>query len=116
MSLLFKPRHIEAIRDGVKTATRRDWAENYPRPSEGDIRMAVTEMFTSDAECDCYIRVTDIYQEPLGEMTQEDARKEGGYDLAGFREAWETINGEWDPDLVVDVVEFEYVGRSRPDE
>ena len=116
MSLLFKPRHIEAIRDGVKTATRRDWAEGYHRPSEGDIRMAVTEMFTSDEECDCYLRVTDVYQEPLGEMNHEDARKEGGYGMDDFREAWEQINGEWEPDLVVDVVEFEYVGRERPPE
>jgi hypothetical protein len=116
MTFLFKPRHIDAIRDGTKTATRRDWADNHPRPSEDDIRMAVTEMFTSDEECDCYIRVTDVYQEPLGEMNHEDARKEGGYDMAGFREAWKQINGDWDPELVVDVVEFEYVGRERPAE
>lgn len=116
--LLFKPPHIPLIRDGKKTATRRDWAENYPRPKPGSIRMAVTEMFTSDEECDCYIRVTDVYEEPLGELDQEDARKEGGYGIDDFREAWEQINGEgsWDPDMVVDVVEFEYVGRERPKE
>ncbi|EMA08792.1 MULTISPECIES: ASCH domain-containing protein [Haloarcula] len=114
MTLLFKPRHIAAIRDGTKTATRRDWADNYPRPSEGDIRMAVTEMFTSDEACDCYLRITNLYQEPLGEMSHEDARKEGGYDMAEFRKAWTQINGDWDPELVVDVVEFEYVGRERP--
>lgn len=116
MTLLFKPRHIDAIRSGTKTATRRDWAENYPRPSPGDVRMAVTEMFTTDDECDCYLRVTDVYQEPLGEMDHEDARKEGGYDMADFRDAWREINGEWDPELVVDVVEFEYIGRERPAE
>ena len=73
-------------------------------------------MFTSDDECDCYIRVIECYQEPLGEMTDADAQKEGSYDLAGFREAWEAINGAWVPGLVVDVVEFEYVGRERPRE
>jgi hypothetical protein len=53
MSLLFQPEHIEAIRASEKTATRRDWADGYHRPSEGDIRMAVTEMFTSgDETCD----------------------------------------------------------------
>jgi hypothetical protein len=116
MTLLFKPRHIDTIRDGTKTATRREWANNYTRPSEGDIRMAVTEMFTSDEECDCYLRITDVYQEPLGEMGHADARKEGGYDMADFREAWRQINGDWDPELVVDVVEFEYAGRERPAE
>jgi len=114
--MLFKPDHIKAIREGVKTATRRDWADGYHRPSPGDVRMAVTEMFTTDEECDCYVRVTDVYQEPLGGMNHEDARKEGGYDMADFREAWEEINGKWDQELVVDVVEFEYVGRERPTE
>jgi len=78
--------------------------------------MAVTEMFTTDDACNCYVQVTDCYQEPLGEMTDANAREEGGYDLAGFREAWEAINGEWDPELVVDVVEFEYIGRKRPEQ
>jgi len=78
--------------------------------------MAVTEMFTTDEDADCYIRVTDVYQEPLGEMDHKDAREEGGYDMASFQDTWEQINGEWDPELVVDVVEFEYVGRERPNE
>ena len=114
MSLLFQPGHIKAIREGAKTATRRDWAENYHRPSAGDIRMAVPEMFMSDAECDCYIRITDSYQEPLGDLSPADANAEGGYTVEEFREAWREINGEWEPSLTVDVVEFEYVGRTRP--
>lgn len=113
--MLFQEEHIGQIREGEKTATRRDWAENYNRPSEGSIRMASTKMFQKDANCDCYIRVTDVYQEPLGEMTEEDATKEGGYSLEEFREVWKEINGEWDPELVVDVVEFEYVGLTRPE-
>jgi PBSX family phage terminase large subunit len=58
--------------------------------------------------------IVDRYEEPLEEMDPVDARKEGGYDLADFREAWIQINGEYDPEKVVDVVEFEYVGRDRP--
>lgn len=116
MSLLFQPEHIEAVREGQKTATRRDWSDNYARPSPGDVRMAVTEMFTSDEECTCYIRVTDVYQEALSAMTAADAEKEGDYDMESFREAWVEINDEWNPDLVVDVVEFEYIGRERPTE
>ncbi len=117
MSILFRPRHVEAIRDGRKTATRRLWADTYPRPRDGSVRAAVTELFTPLEEATCFIRITNVYREPLGEMTPEDARKEGGYDLDEFRAAWEEINGEgsWDPDQVVDVVEFEYVGRHPPD-
>jgi hypothetical protein len=112
--MLFKPRHIDAIRQGVKTATRRDWADGYARPNPG-VHMATTEMFATDEACDCYIIVERVYRQPLGEMTEEDGRKEGGYGLADFREAWEQINGPgaWDPEMVVDVVEFTYGGRTR---
>lgn len=115
MSILFKPRHIPLIRNGAKTVTRRDWDENYPRPNVGSVRAAVTEMFTPREECNCWIRILDVYQEPLGEMDQEDARKEGGYTLADFEQAWREINGDYDPDQVVDVVEFEYVDREPPE-
>ena len=117
MSILFKPYHIDAIREGTKTATRRVWAENYNRPKPGRVYMATTELFVSDEACDCYIRVLDVHQEPLGEVDAADARMEGGYqDVDEFREAWEEINGadSWDPEQVVDVVTFEYVGRERP--
>ena len=114
MSLLFKDHHIPMIRDGVKTATRRQWSENYNRPSEGSVQMAVTELFTSDEECDCYIKILDVYQETLADMKPQDFEKEGGYDRDGFVEVWKDICGEWDPFEVVDVVEFEYVGTDRP--
>jgi hypothetical protein len=112
--MLFQPEHIEQIRSGEKTQTRRDWADNYARPSAGDIRMATTELFTSDDECDCYIRVLDAHQEPLGAITPADAAAEGGYTVAEFRDVWRDINGAWDPGQIVAVVTFEYVGRSRP--
>lgn len=117
MSLLFKPHHIEQIRAGEKTVTRRVWAENYARPNVGSVQAAVTDMFTTLDEADCFIGIADIRQEPLGEMSDADAQKEGDYEsVAEFREAWEDINGEgsWDPEQVVDVVAFEYIGRRHP--
>lgn len=116
MSLLFQPRHLTAIRNHVKTETRRDWADEYNRPTEGSVQMAVPEMFMTDEDCDCYIRITDVYREPLGEIDVDSANAEGGYSLAQFREQWCAINGEdsWDEEHVVDVVEFEYIGETRP--
>jgi hypothetical protein len=111
--MLFQPEHIDQIRRGEKTQTRRDWSENYARPNVGSIQIASTEMFTSDAEADCYIRITDHWREQLGDMLPTDAEAEGGYSLAEFREVWAELHGEWDPDLHVDVVEFEYVGTER---
>lgn len=115
--MLFKDYHVMQIRTGEKTVTRRDWADGYHRPSEGDVRMVQTDFFQSHEECNCYIRVTDEpYKQPLGEMTDEDAQKEGDYEtLEEFKESWREINGEWNPEKVVDVVPFEYIGTSRPD-
>lgn len=111
--MLFQPEHIDQIRRGEKTQTRRDWDENYPGPTVGSIQIASTKMFTSDAEADCYIRITDRWEQPLGDMLQSHADAEGGYDLAEFRDLWVDLHGEWDPDLYVDVVEFEYIGTDR---
>lgn len=112
--MLFQDRHIEMIREGTKTATRRDWKDGYPGVNPG-VHMAQTSLFESEEECDCFIVITNRYEEPLREMDEDDAEKEGGYDLATFREKWREINGEdsWNPEQVVDVVEFVYGGRSR---
>jgi len=110
--------HIPQIRAGEKTVTRREWSENYAGPSVGTVVAATTELFVPDEDADCYIRITDRDRQPLGEMTDADARKEGDYeDLEAFRDGYERVYGEgaWDPEKVVDVVAFEYVGRERPD-
>lgn len=106
------------IRSASKTVTRREWADEYPRPNIGSVQIASKDMFTSDEEANCYIRILDIADQPLGDMTCQDARKEGDYeDLEAFRVAYEDVYGEgtWDEQKTVAVVRFEYVGRSRPD-
>jgi len=116
--MLFKAYHLPMIRSGSKTVTRREWADGYARPNEGSVQIASDEMFTSDEEADCYIRILSVYDQPLGEMSDEDARAEGEYeDLEDFRAGYEKVYGEgaWDPEKEVAVVEFEYVGRERPE-
>lgn len=113
--MLFKDYHIEQIREGEKTVTRREWDRRQATP--GNVYIAATEMFTSHEEADCYIRVKDVYDQPLGDMTDADARAEGDYDsLSEFRDGYERVYGEgaWDPEKVVTVVEFEYEGQERP--
>lgn len=116
--MLFKPYHIEQIRDGRKTATRREWSEDYNAPNVGSVIPATTKLFVPDNETDCYIRIVDHHRERLGDLTDADAQKEGDYEtVAEFREGYRRVYGygAWDPDKTVDVVEFEYVGRSRAD-
>jgi len=59
------------------------------------------------------IRVNSLYQQPLGEMTQQDALKEGYTILRDFRLEWEDLYGRWDPQQTVWVVEFTYIGLDR---
>jgi len=115
--MLFKPYHIEMIRTGSKTATRREWDEDYNRPNIGSVQIASESMFVADEDADCYIRILDVYDQPLGEVSDEDAQKEGDYEtVEEFREGYLEVYGEdaWDPEKPVAVVEFEYVGRERP--
>ena len=114
MTLLFKPYHIEQIRSGSKTVTRREW--DTPRVKGGNTYIAATELFTSHEEADCYVKVRQIYSQRLGEMTDEDAREEGNYEtVEEFREGYERVYGmgSWDPEKWVYVVEFEYVGTEK---
>lgn len=116
--MLFKDYHIPMIRAGSKTATRREWADNYAGPNVGTVVAAKTDMLKPDDECDCFIRITGRREERLGDITEESARREGDYEgVEDFREAYERVYGDgaWEPDKTVDVVEFEHVGESRPE-
>lgn len=116
--MLFRSDHIRQIRTGSKTATRREWADEYPRPNVGAIHIASTEFFASDDDADCYIRIRDVSEQALGEMSDADARAEGDYaGVDEFRDAYEDIYGDgaWDSEKVVTVVGFEYVGPERPE-
>jgi uncharacterized protein YhfF len=115
--MLFKDYHIPMIRSGSKTVTRREWDESYTGPNVGTVVAAKTDLLKPDDECDCFIRITGKREEYLGEITPASARREGDYDGVGdFREGYEEVYGEgsWNPDKLVNVVEFEYVGESRP--
>lgn len=118
--MLFKDYHIPMIRSGSKTQTRREWAENYAGPKVGSVVAATTELFVPDEEADCYIKITDRYTQLLGRMTDAEARKEGDYEnIEEFVEGYEQVYGEgsWQAGMKeVEVVEFEYVGRERPEE
>ena len=117
--MIFHPEHREQIRSGEKTVTRRQWDENrvtvgktYRATLGGNVEQG---MFTERSECDCFIRVSDVYRQRLGDMSETDARREGDYSLAEFRDAWRDINGEWNADVQVWVVAFKYAGDSDPE-
>jgi hypothetical protein len=103
--ILFKPYHVEEIIAGRKTQTRRIWKR--PRAKVGAVHLVKTELFSK--EYHCKIRIIDVRRERLGNISEDDARAEGGYTVAEYIEVWREINGVWNPDQLVYVVDFEVI-------
>ena len=104
--MLFKPHHIEMIKSGTKTETRRNWKRKMAKV--GGVYPVQTKMFQPKAECEL-IRAVYVFQQRLGDMTKGEALREGGYTLEGYKAEFTRINGYWDDDLVVYVVGFEHI-------
>ncbi len=62
------------------------------------------------------ILVENIRKQRLGEMTMDDAAREGAQSLSEFRDGWESIYGGWDPGEEVWVVEFRLLPESAKGE
>lgn len=99
--LPFRMAHMKPILDGVKTQTSRKGIPD-PRIKVGaKIHAAVWEPRFAD------LTITSIERKSLGDFTEEDAKREGGYTLEQFKEVWKGIHGEWDEDQSVYVIHFE---------
>jgi len=103
--MLFKEVHKEMILNGTKTATRRVWKK--PMVKIGNTYKCKTQMLSK--EFFAVIRVKSLYQQGLYFMTDKDAKKEGYKNMEEFVKIWEEINGEWNSNLKVWVVEFEVI-------
>lgn len=91
---------------GDKTQTRRIWKK--PMAKEGSLHFAKRRLFSDDWFA--RLRILKVREQRLGDMTEDEFRAEGYSRFEEFRAIWEMINGSWDPDLVVTVIEFEVVG------
>ena len=103
--LLFKPEHVTPILTSRKTQTRRIWKK--PRAKVGSVHLAKTKMLSK--EYFAKLKILDVKQELLGDITEADAQAEGGYTVDTFRKVWISINGSWEPETMVYVVTFERV-------
>ena len=103
--MLFKLEHKKMILEGTKTVTRRVWKK--PMVKIGGIYKAKLKMLSK--EYFAKIRILNYTKQELGDMTDEDANKEGYTDLMAFHDKWIEINGNWIDNMIVDVIEFELV-------
>lgn len=96
-TLAFSHRHYKAILEGRKTQLTRRRPEPDLQPG-AIVRAAVTHF--ADLE------IVEVERKRLGDFTEADAQREGGYTLEEFRTRWERQYGAWDPDAVVYLVRF----------
>jgi len=109
LTLLWKKHFVPMILSGKKTATRR---RARPTVKVGGTYHIKDGFFDHLPE---RIRVDRLFMQRLGDMTEEDAWREGPKCLRDFVAEWEELMGSWSPDEVVWVVEFHLVDPSGSD-
>jgi hypothetical protein len=98
---MFKKDLLEMVLSGRKTQTRR-LHKNLLKEKQ---KYVVKRNWYKNTEY--YIQIKKVYPQKLGDVSEEEAHKEGFSGLDEFRDAWIRINGSWDPEVVVTVYEFE---------
>lgn len=109
--MLFKPYHVYPVvtdeETYQKTESRRIWTK--PRVTIGSIQPAMTKMLVKSSRF-AEIEILELYEQALEEMTEDNARREGGYTLEMFKFLWQRINKvPFNPKTVVWVIVFRRV-------
>ena len=105
--MLFKPNHIDLIKQRIKTETRRYW-KGKPKVKVGRFYPIMRDYRHKHNPDDGYILITKLRQQLLGDMNEQEAQAEGGYTLNEYKQIWIDINGIWLDGEMVWVVAFEF--------
>lgn len=99
----FRLVHMKPILEGTKIQTTRKGIPDPKVKVGGIVHAAVWEPHFAD------LRIISIDRKRLGDFTEEDAKREGGYTLDEFKNVWKSLHGEWNDDEIVYVMIFETV-------
>ncbi len=106
--LPFRLSHMRSIDRGTKTQTSR---KGLPTPKIKPGAIVYANIFEPRA---AELRIISVERKRLGEFTEEDAQREGGYTLEEFKRVWAEIHPEgWDAATTVYVIQFEKVQEAE---
>ena len=97
---IFKRRHLRKVLDGTKTQTRRIHKYTWTIGKTYCIR----DRWFSKPQG--HIIVTRKFRQLLGDVSLEDAQKEGFNSLEEFKQEWTELHGSWNPEQIVTAYEF----------
>ncbi len=109
--ILFKKVHIPMIlgkTEYLKTKTRRVGRKRW--------NVGSTHNFQTNYRADsmfCRGKILSVHQEPLFNMTDDDAQDEGYATVEDFKKIWTQINDKWE-NIEVWVVEFTAIKKEVP--
>jgi len=95
--------HMNPILEGIKVQTSRKGIPDSKVRVGAIVHAAIWEPHFAD------LRITSIERKRLGDFTEEDAKREGGYTLEEFKNAWKRLHGEWNDNETVYAIHFEKV-------
>lgn len=110
----FRPELAQAVMGGMKTVTRRLVSDNPRSPWYAErCSLKVDHTYAvcpgRGKNAIGRVRIVAVMSEPLGHLSESEARREGFFTVEAFEEAWKSINGSYDPKQVVWRVVFEVV-------
>jgi len=103
---LFKKPLLQLVLEGKKVQTRRTHRRMWKVGKTYGIR---DKLFVKP---EAKILILRRFGQRLGDITEEDAQKEGFENREEFMKAWTEIYGQWLPDQVVVAYEFKLEKRT----
>lgn len=105
--MIFKPVLLKAIFDGRKTMTRRPGVTRYEVGKRYAIQPGMARPMVGRIE------IVSIRTEFLGNITEDEARREGFDSRSAFVDYWTDLYGGFGGDGVVTRIEFQLVEQTR---
>jgi ParB family chromosome partitioning protein len=103
--LPFRLSHMNPILNGSKVQTSRKGLPD-PKIAVGKVvHAAVWEPHFAD------LKILSVQRKKLGDFTETDAKREGGYTLEQFKKVWIDLHGVWNDNETVIVINFEAVKK-----